>query len=95
MTYSPVVGGFVAQYKSWRWTQWCILFLSVFCLAIALAMKETYKPIILKRRAKKRGYQPPEGPAEGGVAAARKAVIQQFVKPMHMLFTEVRLQDLV
>lgn len=24
----PVIGGFVAQYKGWRWTQWCTIFIA-------------------------------------------------------------------
>ncbi|KAF2846222.1 MFS multidrug transporter-like protein [Plenodomus tracheiphilus IPT5] len=49
----PVVGGFVAQYKSWRWTQWCMIFITLAIALAGLPMKETFKPIILERRAKK------------------------------------------
>ncbi|PWO21536.1 hypothetical protein PtrARCrB10_09943, partial [Pyrenophora tritici-repentis] len=51
----PVVGGFVAQYNNWQWTQWCMLFITIVVYIAALPMKETYKPIILKKRAIKAG----------------------------------------
>ncbi|RAR13776.1 MFS general substrate transporter [Stemphylium lycopersici] len=51
----PVVGGFIGQYKTWQWTQWCMLFVSAAVYAMSLPMSETHKPIILQRRAKKLG----------------------------------------
>ncbi|KAJ4299180.1 hypothetical protein N0V90_004424 [Kalmusia sp. IMI 367209] len=80
----PVVGGFAAQYKGWRWTQWCMLFISLVVFLGAIPMKETYKVIILKRRAKKRGIAPPK---QAG-AAVKRTVVQNFLRPMHMLVTE-------
>ena len=51
-------------------------------------MKETYKPIILARRAKKLGLEAkPTGSA--GAAAMKRAVITGLFRPMHMLATEV------
>ncbi|KAF1972765.1 MFS general substrate transporter [Bimuria novae-zelandiae CBS 107.79] len=82
----PVVGGFAAQYKGWRWSQWCILFVSLVVFLSAIPMKETYKPIILKRRAKERGILPKE--TSGGGGAVKKTVVQNFLRPMHMLVTE-------
>ena len=55
----PVVGGFAAQYKGWRWTQWCILFVSLAVLLTSIPTQETYKKAILKKRAKKLGLAPP------------------------------------
>ncbi|KAI4942640.1 hypothetical protein J4E91_009809 [Alternaria rosae] len=79
----PVVGGFVAQYKTWEWTQWCILFLSVFVYAFAIPMDETYKPIILKKRAKKHGLEKKQ---ENG--DIKREIIMRFIRPLHMLSTE-------
>lgn len=85
----PVVGGFAAQYMGWRWTQWCMIFVTLAVYVIGLPMKETYKPIILKRRAKKRGLdiKPSGGP---GTAAMKRAVIIGLFRPLHMLLTEVK-----
>lgn len=55
----PVVGGFAAQYKGWRWTQWCILFVSLAMLLTSIPTQETYKKAILKKRAKRLGLAPP------------------------------------
>lgn len=84
----PVVGGFAAQYLGWRWTQWCMIFVTLAVYVVALPMKETYKPIILARRAKKAGLdtKPMGGP---GTAAVKRAVIIGLFRPMHMLVTEV------
>lgn len=49
-------------------------------------MNETYKKAILKRRAKARGI--PASPPPSG-AAVKSTVIQNFLRPMHMLVTEV------
>ncbi|KAJ6790267.1 hypothetical protein PWT90_06583 [Aphanocladium album] len=48
----PVIGGFVSRSLGWRWTFWLILiFASVVTLATFLTMKETFEPVILKRKA--------------------------------------------
>ena len=53
----PALGGFAAQDKGWRWTQWLLLFLMVPTYLYSLGMKETYKKIILQNRAKNLGYR--------------------------------------
>ncbi|KAF3007906.1 hypothetical protein E8E13_011074 [Curvularia kusanoi] len=83
----PVVGGFAAQYKSWRWTQWCMIFVTLAVYLVSLPMKETYKPIILARRAKKLGLE--TKPANSaGTAAMKRAVVTGLFRPLHMLVTE-------
>ena len=51
-------------------------------------MKETYKPIILARRAKRNGITPPESP--GANLSVRQVLVRNFLRPLHMLVTEVR-----
>ncbi|KAF2175705.1 putative bicyclomycin resistance protein [Zopfia rhizophila CBS 207.26] len=82
----PFIGGFAAQYKGWRWTQWCMLFISVPVYLMSIPTKETYKKIILKRRAKKLGIAPPK--TTTGTAAVKSIIIMNFLRPLHMLFTE-------
>ncbi|CAN9373587.1 unnamed protein product [Alternaria alternata] len=79
----PVVGGFVAQYKTWKWTQWCILFLALFVYIIALPMSETYKPIILKKRAKKQGIVTKQETAD-----LTSEIVMRFIRPLHLISTE-------
>ena len=82
------MGGFVAQYKGWRWTQWCMLFLTLTIYILALPVKETYKPIILKKRAKKSGLKIEQNiPMSNG--QPKPNVMRKLFRPMYMLFTEV------
>lgn len=52
-----VIGGFAAEHKGWRWTMWASLMISGAILPFVLCLPETYKPIILTRRAEKRGIK--------------------------------------
>ncbi|KAL7932455.1 major facilitator superfamily domain-containing protein [Trichoderma chlorosporum] len=47
----PLIGGFVYQYKGWRWTSWVVLILAAVALSALLTLKETYPPTILRRKA--------------------------------------------
>lgn len=49
--YGPVIGGFVFQYLGWRWTNWIVLIIGGVVLVLIASVKETYAPVILKRRA--------------------------------------------
>lgn len=55
----PVIGGFAAEFKGWRWAQWCMLFLALVVFLIGLPTQETYKKAILKKRAKRLRLPPP------------------------------------
>ncbi|KAI8931044.1 hypothetical protein NX059_012055 [Plenodomus lindquistii] len=81
----PVVGGFVAQYKTWQWTQWSMLFVTLAIFLASLPMKETFKPIILARRAKKAGVPLPPKPPGPPIV---KDVLNRLTTPLHLLFTE-------
>ncbi|KAI1596533.1 ProP Permease of the major facilitator superfamily [Pyrenophora tritici-repentis] len=82
----PVVGGFVAQYNNWQWTQWCMLFITIVVYIAALPMKETYKPIILKKRAIKAGILIKDEDKD-----IKRLFVLKFVRPIHMLSTEIGL----
>ena len=84
----PVIGGFAAQSKGWRWTQWPILFLSVAAFVYSLFMKETYKKIILQKRAKRLGIPPPPKTGPTGLAALKFLITVTLFRPVHMIFTE-------
>ena len=84
----PAIGGFAAQYKGWRWTQWPILFLLVPVYLYSLGMKETYKKIILQKRAKRLGIPPPAKVGPSGLAAVRFLITVTLFRPVKMIFTE-------
>lgn len=84
----PAVGGFAAQYKGWRWTQWPILFSLVPVYVYSLGMKETYKKIILQKRAKRLGIPPPPKVGPSGLAAVKFLITVTLFRPVRMIFTE-------
>ncbi|KAH7052269.1 major facilitator superfamily domain-containing protein [Macrophomina phaseolina] len=97
-TLGPLIGGFVAADKGWRWTQWVTLFFTAAFLSPAFFMSETYRKQILKKRAKRQQR------ADGGAALRRtetvashasraaqstRALLMNTIgRPVHMLVTE-------
>lgn len=63
-----------------------MIFITLAAFLLALPMKETYKPIILKQRAKKLGIVPPQAGPDS--AKLKNAVMLKVLRPFHMLFTE-------
>ena len=47
----PLIGGFVYESLGWRWTNWIALILGVGAVVSLFTVKETYAPLILKRKA--------------------------------------------
>lgn len=77
----------MVSYGGWRWTQWTLLsfiaaaYIGVFCTG------ETYKKVILKKRAKKAGQElPSTGPK--GIAALKFLLQVTLTRPIHMLVSE-------
>jgi len=87
LSISPVIGGFVAENKGWRWTQWTQLFFTVASYLFSAFMSETYKKTILERRAKRLGVSVPKtGPS--GAAALKLLLTVTLFRPLSMLITE-------
>jgi len=84
----PVIGGFAAQFKGYKWTQWCTIFIALASYAFILPMHETYKKIILKRRAKKLGIAPPPAPQLSALGYAKMLLTITVARPVIMLGTE-------
>lgn len=83
----PIIGGFAAEHKDYKWAaSWVLLMFMGAILPFLLLVPETYKPIILRRRAKKRGYKVIEPKVD---AAALKAMATfVLLKPLEMLVME-------
>ncbi|KAK6458967.1 putative transporter of major facilitator superfamily [Scheffersomyces xylosifermentans] len=83
----PIIGNFAGQYKGWKWAAaWVLL---MFCGAIypfILITPETYKPIILKNRAIKRGMKVEA--AKFNLAFVKRIIIYDLFRPVEMLFKE-------
>lgn len=85
----PVIGGFCAVYKGWRWTQWSALIVAGVALIELAPMHETYKKVILRRRAKERGEQKvPIREEQTSGEFAHNILTIVLLRPLHMLFTE-------
>ncbi|MCJ1415196.1 hypothetical protein MMC32_001527 [Xylographa parallela] len=84
----PTIGGYAVQANGWRWTQWPILFAAGPAFLYSMFMKETYKKIILKNRAKRLGIPPPAKTGPTGFAAVRVMLVVLLIRPVSMMFTE-------
>lgn len=83
-----MIGGFAAQFKGWRWTQWCTLFIALAATAPVMFMSETYKKIILTRRAKRLNIAPPQQIQLQGLAYLRMLLTVTLTRPLTMLISE-------
>lgn len=82
----PIIGGFAAEQKGWEWTMWIYLMASGLILPFVLLLPETYKPIILAHRAKKRGvnlYKPPVNKQ-----FVKNLAVNNLLRPIQMLMVE-------
>lgn len=83
-----LVGGWIAQYKDWRWSQWTTLFLGAGVWVFALGSQETYAGPIVRRRARKLGISEPPAPIPSGFAGVRFLVTVTLAGPLYMLVRE-------
>lgn len=83
-----LVGGWIAQYKSWQWSQWTTLFLGAGVWTFALGAQETYAAPIIHRRAKKLGLPVPPAPIPSGLAGVRLLAAVTLARPLYMLVRE-------
>ncbi|KAI0426774.1 major facilitator superfamily domain-containing protein [Xylaria sp. FL1042] len=82
----PVLGVFLVDRMGWRWTQFTLVFFSVFSLIWALIGNESYHPIIQRRRMKQLGLTPPESPPVA--ETLRQFLTTGLLRPLHMMVTE-------
>ncbi|KAK5081633.1 hypothetical protein LTR05_007766 [Lithohypha guttulata] len=86
----PPAGGFLTEFRNWRWTQYVILMVGLLAVVMGFFQKETYKKIILAQRAKRLDLPPPPNP----MASMKPFQKLYFVitltlsRPILMLFTE-------
>ncbi|KAK6434903.1 hypothetical protein LTR95_008910 [Oleoguttula sp. CCFEE 5521] len=84
----PVIGGFAAQYKGWRWTQWCTIFIGIAATIPVFFMSETYRKVLLRRRAKRLDLPPPPTPPVTKLGMIKVLLTITLLRPLHMLVTE-------
>ncbi|POS85785.1 hypothetical protein EPUL_004078, partial [Erysiphe pulchra] len=49
----PLTGGFIVEYLHWRWNSWILMMTSVVAWLLLVSIKETYMPVLLRKKAKK------------------------------------------
>lgn len=84
----PLIGGFAATAKGWRWTQWTILFFLIAFYIPVLFTRESYKKIILQRRAKRLNIPGPPHDDLPPMDFIKHFARTQLIRPLHMLLTE-------
>ncbi|KAJ6036407.1 hypothetical protein N7540_000686 [Penicillium herquei] len=82
----PVIGSFVVNRKSWPWTQWTLLFFLIFTMITMLGSRETFHPMIKRRRSKELGIEPP--PSQPLSSKIQLFATVALLRPVQMLFTE-------
>jgi DHA1 family multidrug resistance protein-like MFS transporter len=84
----PIVGNFVVQAGSWRWSEYTTLLLTLLVFAFGIGMPETYGREILRRRNKARSLALPGlPPAESGITVRQMATVT-IITPLKQLVLE-------
>jgi multidrug resistance protein len=87
----PLLGAVVSEHLGWRWTQWLTLFFTIFLVILPAPFYiESYKPVLLRKRAEQRNLPLPRLPTEGMSVprVIHTYATKTLTRPMHMLFTE-------
>jgi len=87
-TIGPMIGGFAVESKGWRWTAWITLIIAAAFHPPALYLRESYKTIILQRRANALGVEGPSGSSRTIRQTVKEFITSTIIRPLHMLTTE-------
>ena len=52
--FGPLIGGFVTQYKGWRWANWVVMIAGGAAFIGMCSIQETYAPALLQKKAKQK-----------------------------------------
>ncbi|CEJ80137.1 hypothetical protein VHEMI00342 [[Torrubiella] hemipterigena] len=84
----PLLGGFIVPAGGWRWTQWASVLFAAAAYIPILFTRETYKKIILRRRALRLGLVDSASQLTSASRVFRYFATTLIQRPLHMLFTE-------
>lgn len=85
---SPVMAGFAAQSKGWRWPSWIQLIAGGIILPFIVFMPETHKTVLLTKRAKKRKLNLKVLTKEDRKKFMKLTLTITVFRPIKMLFVE-------
>ncbi|QKX64012.1 uncharacterized protein TRUGW13939_11185 [Talaromyces rugulosus] len=94
----PLIGGFINSFTSWRWSFYVIIiWSSSLWLVTIIFMKETYAPVLLRKKALRRHAASAECDTGAGADAAvlqpqavsmQQALLRSMYRPFLLLFLE-------
>lgn len=83
-----LIGGWIAEYKDWPWSQWTTLFLGASVRIFSLSAQETYAPVLMRQRARKQGLEVPPSAIPPGLVGLHHIVTVTLTRPLVMLVKE-------
>lgn len=89
--YGPIIGGFVFENLGWRWTNWIVLIIGGGVLVLMASIKETYAPVILRRRAARKRKETQNSrwwTRYNGEQDFKSSLRANLSRPFRMLLTE-------
>ncbi|KEF54431.1 uncharacterized protein A1O9_09598 [Exophiala aquamarina CBS 119918] len=89
----PIIGGFINQYASWRWSYYVLLIWSgIMLLCMIFLIPETYMPVVLRNKARKlrkeTGEERWKAPIEILDRSVAMTVLRSLYRPFLLLFLD-------
>ncbi|PYH50083.1 MFS transporter [Aspergillus saccharolyticus JOP 1030-1] len=89
----PLVGGFINEYSTWRWTFYVLLiWAGLELVSIVLFVPETYHPVLLRYKARKlrqdTGNEKWKAPTERSQRSMAQMIMQSMYRPILLLTME-------
>ncbi|KAF9462117.1 major facilitator superfamily domain-containing protein [Collybia nuda] len=89
----PTAAGFIGETTSWRWVFWTLaIFAGLCCFLILFTIPETYSPILLVEKAKKKRKESGDNrfyaPMEKSVSSPMQRVEDVLARPFVIMFSE-------